>query len=108
MHIGSRTSNSSLATLKSLFPWQILQTFGWYIFSAWWFSEVYIWSSPADAQLEQVLRGRYVDNGEETSSGANWIKVTRTTIPERETHLHSHLPLAAGMRTGSRPSLQRL
>ncbi|KAJ5172423.1 hypothetical protein N7492_005016 [Penicillium capsulatum] len=58
MHLGARTGNSSIATLKWLFPMQIIQTFGWYLFSAWWFTEVYIWSSPADAHLEQVIRGR--------------------------------------------------
>ncbi|KAL4873171.1 hypothetical protein BDV12DRAFT_160513 [Aspergillus spectabilis] len=57
MHIGSRTTGSSIQTLKHLFPFHVVQTFGWYIFSAWWFSEVYKWSSPHSAQLEWVKRG---------------------------------------------------
>ncbi|KAL4785740.1 nucleoporin protein Ndc1-Nup [Aspergillus varians] len=57
MHIGSRTTGSPLQTFKFLFPLQVLQTFGWYIFSAWWFSEVYKWSSPISAHLEWVKRG---------------------------------------------------
>ncbi|KAL2867909.1 nucleoporin NDC1 [Aspergillus lucknowensis] len=57
MHIGSRTTGSAIHTLKYLFPLHVLQTFGWYIFSAWWFSEVYKWSSPVSAHLEWVKRG---------------------------------------------------
>ncbi|KAL4927186.1 nucleoporin NDC1 [Aspergillus undulatus] len=57
MHIGSRTTGSPIQTFKYLFPLHVLQTFGWYIFSAWWFSEVYKWSSPVSAHLEWVKRG---------------------------------------------------
>jgi nucleoporin NDC1 len=58
LHIGSRTAKSSLGTFQYLFPLQIAQTFGWYIFSAWIFTEIYLWSSPASAELEMVKRGR--------------------------------------------------
>ncbi|KAL4921231.1 nucleoporin protein Ndc1-Nup [Aspergillus aurantiobrunneus] len=57
MHIGSRTTGSPVQTFKYLFPLHVVQTFGWYIFSAWWFSEVYKWSSPISAHLEWVKRG---------------------------------------------------
>ncbi|KAL4878554.1 nucleoporin protein Ndc1-Nup [Aspergillus karnatakaensis] len=57
MHIGPRTTSSSFHTLKHLFPLHVIQTFGWYFFSAWWFSELYKWSSPHSAQLEWVKRG---------------------------------------------------
>ncbi|KAL2833393.1 nucleoporin protein Ndc1-Nup [Aspergillus cavernicola] len=57
MHIGSRTTNSAIHTSKYLFPLHVIQTFGWYLFSAWWFSEVYKWSSPVSAHLEWVNRG---------------------------------------------------
>ena len=60
MHIGARTSSSPVTTIKYLFPIHVAQTFVWYIFSAWWFSEVYKWSCPVSAQLEWVKRGRYV------------------------------------------------
>jgi nucleoporin NDC1 len=58
MHLGSRTTTSSFATLKYLFPLQVAQTFAWYLFSAWWFTEIYIWSSSTGAHLEMVNRGR--------------------------------------------------
>ncbi|KAA8649131.1 nucleoporin NDC1 [Aspergillus tanneri] len=58
MHIGSRTTSSPIATLKYLVPLDILQTFGWYLFSAWWFSEIFKWSSPTGAQLEWVKQAR--------------------------------------------------
>lgn len=61
MHIGSRTASSSFGTLRSLTLLQIAQTFGWYIFSAWWFTVVYVWSSSSDSNLELVKRGRYVE-----------------------------------------------
>ncbi|KAL4809039.1 nucleoporin protein Ndc1-Nup [Aspergillus unguis] len=57
MHIGSRTTVSSVNTFQYLFPLHVIQTFGWYIFSAWWFSEIYKWSSSVDAHLEWVKRG---------------------------------------------------
>ncbi|KAL4740319.1 nucleoporin protein Ndc1-Nup [Aspergillus similis] len=57
MHIGSRTTGSSFNTFQYLFPLHVIQTFGWYIFSAWWFSELYKWSSPISAHLEWVKRG---------------------------------------------------
>ncbi|RAL05802.1 nucleoporin NDC1 [Aspergillus ibericus CBS 121593] len=58
MHIGSRTTASPLSTFKYLVPLDIFQTFGWYIFSAWWFNEIYRWSSPSSAHLEWVNRAR--------------------------------------------------
>ncbi|KAB8239823.1 hypothetical protein ETB97_003446 [Aspergillus alliaceus] len=58
MHIGSRTTASPFGTLKYLIPLDVVQTFGWYIFSAWWFSEIYKWSSSTGAHLEWVRRGR--------------------------------------------------
>ncbi|KAJ6031215.1 hypothetical protein N7540_001947 [Penicillium herquei] len=58
MHLGSRTTPSSLSTLRYLFPLQVAQTFGWYLFSAWWFTEIYVWSSTTGAHLEMVKRGR--------------------------------------------------
>jgi nucleoporin NDC1 len=60
MHIGSRTSASSFGIFKQFTFFQIAQTFGWYIFSAWWFTQIYIWSSSADNDLQLVKRGRYV------------------------------------------------
>ncbi|PLN78884.1 nucleoporin protein Ndc1-Nup [Aspergillus taichungensis] len=58
MHVGARTTASPLSTLKYLAPLNIIQTVGWYIFSAWWFSEIYKFAAPTDARLEWVKRGR--------------------------------------------------
>ncbi|GES62592.1 nuclear envelope protein [Aspergillus terreus] len=58
MHIGSRTTSSPISTFKYLVPLNILQTFGWYLFSAWWFSEIYKWSVPTDVHMEWVKRAR--------------------------------------------------
>ncbi|KAJ6002702.1 hypothetical protein N7451_005249 [Penicillium sp. IBT 35674x] len=80
MHLGSRTTTSSLATLKYLFPLQVAQTFAWYLFSAWWFTEIYIWSSSTGAHLQMVNRGRPHE---------------RPHLNERPIYIHSfHLILA--------------
>ncbi|CEL02647.1 Putative Nuclear pore complex protein An-Ndc1 (Eurofung) [Aspergillus calidoustus] len=57
MHIGSRTTGSAIHTFKHLFPLHVLQTFAWYLFSAWWFSEIYKWSASTSAHLEWIKRG---------------------------------------------------
>ncbi|KAL2852830.1 nucleoporin protein Ndc1-Nup [Aspergillus pseudoustus] len=57
MHIGSRTTGSAIHSFKHLFPLHVLQTLGWYLFSAWWFSEIYKWSASTSAHLEWVKRG---------------------------------------------------
>ncbi|KAJ5570930.1 hypothetical protein N7535_004590 [Penicillium sp. DV-2018c] len=74
MHIGSRTASCSLGTLKSLSLFQIAQTFAWYLFSAWWFTIIYVWSSSGDSNLELVKRGRPHE---------------RPTLNERPIYLHS-------------------
>ncbi|EAW10175.1 nucleoporin NDC1 [Aspergillus clavatus NRRL 1] len=80
MHIGSRTTASPITTFKTLIPLDIIQTFGWYLFSAWWFSEMYKWSCPSSAGLEWVKRGRPHE---------------RATLNERPIYLQSyHLLLA--------------
>ncbi|KAH8428750.1 nucleoporin NDC1 [Aspergillus melleus] len=58
MHIGSRTTTSPLFTLQDSLPFKAIQTTGWYLFSAWWFSEIYKWSSPRSANLEWVNQAR--------------------------------------------------
>ncbi|KAJ5105426.1 hypothetical protein NUU61_002773 [Penicillium alfredii] len=80
MHIGSRTTQSSLGTFRYLFPLNIAQTFGWYLFSAWWFTEIYLWSSSASAHLELVNRGRSHE---------------RPTLNERPIYLHTYHILLA-------------
>ncbi|KAJ5569914.1 uncharacterized protein N7459_009344 [Penicillium hispanicum] len=75
LHLGSRTTKSSVAAARYLFPLQIAQTFGWYFFSAWWFTEIYLWSSATSAHLEMVNRGRAHE---------------RPTLNERPIYLHTH------------------
>lgn len=97
MRVGSRTANSSVATLKSLFPRIILKTFAFYGFSAWCFLQVYLWSSSADAQLEQVLRGRYVEERCERLRLAltEYRSHERPLLNERPIYLYTfHLLLA--------------
>ncbi|KAJ5610373.1 hypothetical protein N7510_007092 [Penicillium lagena] len=85
LHIGSRTTTSSLTTFKYLFPLHLIQTFGWYLFSAWWFTEIYLWSSSATAHLEMVNRGRSHE---------------RPTLNERPIYLHTyHILLACAQAT---------
>ncbi|KAF2166978.1 hypothetical protein M409DRAFT_66487 [Zasmidium cellare ATCC 36951] len=59
MHIGKRTANSRAETIYAqLFSGRALHTLIWYIFSAWWFGEVYIWNSRDSAALMMVDPGR--------------------------------------------------
>ncbi|KAH2790188.1 hypothetical protein KXV54_008664 [Aspergillus fumigatus] len=80
MHLGSRTTASPIGTFKYLAPFNVIQTFGWYLFSAWWFSEIYKWSCPTSAQLEWVRRGRPHE---------------RPTLNERPIYLHTYHVLLA-------------
>jgi nucleoporin NDC1 len=80
MHIGSRTANSSFGIFRSFSLLQIAQTFGWYIFSAWWFTLIYVWSSSPKDNLELVKLGKSHE---------------RPTLNERPIYLHSfHIILA--------------
>ena len=56
---GARTTASPFETFTTyLFRLNTFQTLGWYIFSAWWFSEVYMWSVPDSANLGWVAAGK--------------------------------------------------
>ena len=58
---GDRTTISPFNTFtKYLLRLNSAQTLGWYLFSAWWFSEVYMWSVPSSANLGWVAEGKYV------------------------------------------------
>lgn len=62
LHIGARTAESKIQSWRqAFFSFDTIQTFGWYIFSSWWFSEVYRWSSSEDAELNWVKPGRSVE-----------------------------------------------
>ncbi|KAL8826641.1 MAG: hypothetical protein Q9191_003673 [Dirinaria sp. TL-2023a] len=60
LHIGARSTVSPFQTfVQQVFSFSAVQTFGWYAFSAWWFSEIYIWSAAADANLGWISAGKY-------------------------------------------------
>ncbi|KMU87234.1 hypothetical protein CIHG_04678 [Coccidioides immitis H538.4] len=81
LHVGARTTVSSFQTWRqTMFSVSLLQTFGWYLFSAWWFSEVYIWSASTDAELNWVKPGRSFE---------------RAQLNERPIYLHSFYFLLA-------------
>jgi hypothetical protein len=59
--VGARATASPFETFKKyLVRYNTLQTLVWYIFSAWWFSEVYIWSASYDSNLDWVVKAKYV------------------------------------------------
>lgn len=46
LNIGIRTVASPFSTFRTIFlSFAALQTYTWYLISAWWFAEAYIWSS---------------------------------------------------------------
>ena len=63
-HFGERVSKSPADTLaRCLQAPPALETFAFYLFSAWWFSEVYVWSVPSSSELHWVVEGKYVKAG---------------------------------------------
>ncbi|KAI9054172.1 hypothetical protein LZ554_001343 [Drepanopeziza brunnea f. sp. 'monogermtubi'] len=57
LHVGIRTSYSAFSTFVRYITRarsQVLQTVGWYVFSAWLFSEIYIWSASMDQDLSRA------------------------------------------------------
>ncbi|KAL9099437.1 MAG: hypothetical protein Q9163_005062 [Psora crenata] len=55
----ARTTPSQFTTFKQqAIRLSTVQTIAWYLFSAWWFSEVYIWSAPQKADLNWLAQGR--------------------------------------------------
>jgi nucleoporin NDC1 len=58
LHVGIRTTNSPFQTFRQYLPrYQTTQTTAWYLFSAWLFSEVYIFSAPSSADLRWIVGG---------------------------------------------------
>lgn len=55
LHVGLRTSYSPLETFKKyVATFAVPQTVGWYLLSAWFFSEVYVWSASKDQDLNRI------------------------------------------------------
>ncbi|RFU36170.1 hypothetical protein B7463_g158, partial [Scytalidium lignicola] len=81
LHVGLRTTNSGLETFVRYAPrWQTIQTIGWYFFSAWFFSEIFIWSASESANLNRIISG---------------ARTGRPNINERPIYLTSFLLLAS-------------
>ncbi|PGH36331.1 nucleoporin NDC1 [[Emmonsia] crescens] len=81
MHAGAQTTSSPFSsTRQALFSFSTFQTFGWYLLSAWWFSEVYMWSSSESAELNWVKPGRPFE---------------RAKLNERPIYLHCFYALLA-------------
>ena len=60
LHLGARTTASSFQTFRQkLYSYNTIRTFGWYTLSAWFFSEVYMWSASEDANLGWISVGKY-------------------------------------------------
>ncbi|TKA83478.1 hypothetical protein B0A55_00568 [Friedmanniomyces simplex] len=61
LHVGTRTTTSMAETCYIQIRSSVLRTaatVGWYVFSAWMFGEVYIWSRSQEADLGWVDMGR--------------------------------------------------
>lgn len=58
LHFGARNTTSKIETLFQLANnFNTYQTYAWYLFSAWLFGELYIWSSAETSSLAMVDRG---------------------------------------------------
>lgn len=86
LHVGLRTTNSPFQTFQQYtFRSQTVHTAVWYAFSAWLFSEVYIFSASNSANIRWVTESR---NGE------------RPKLNERPIYLTSYLIMLALVQTG--------
>lgn len=84
--MGLRTSNSGWDTFKRYGPsFHVIQTLGWYFFSAYMFSEIYIWSASKNADLNRIKVIPRTD---------------RTTLNEKPIYLTSFLFFLALVQTG--------
>ena len=69
-----------------------LQTLAFYLFSAWWFSEVYVWSASENADLNWVVEGKYVETLPRLEAfRANGSRsYERPSLNERPIYLRAH------------------
>lgn len=57
LRLEARNTTSSFVTFtKYLFRFNTVQTLWWYLFSAWWFGEVYIWSASDQVNLGWLVK----------------------------------------------------
>ncbi len=59
LHFEAINTKSTWETwTRRLVRLEVFQTFAWYLFSAWWFGEVYIWSASDGANLGLIAQGK--------------------------------------------------
>jgi len=85
LHVGLRTSFSAWQTFRTFPKFQVIHTLGWYLVSAFIFSEVYIWSAPKDADLSRIKVMH---------------KTERTVLNEKPIYLTSFLLILAVVQAG--------
>src|ERR1700709_268571 len=62
LHVGIRTSNSAFQTFtRYAVRLETVQEAMWYMLSGYLFSEIYIWSAPADADLYRIKQPHWSD-----------------------------------------------
>lgn len=86
LHVGIRTSKSGFETFRvHALRYDTLQTASWYLFSAWLYSEIYIFSAPKDANIRWI-----------TDAKSN----ERPRLNERPIYLTSYFVFLALVQTG--------
>jgi nucleoporin NDC1 len=86
LHVGIRTSNSAFQTFtRYAVRLETVQTAMWYMLSGYLFSEIYIWSAPADADLYRIKQPHWSD---------------RRVLNEKPIYLTSYLLFVALLQTG--------
>ncbi|KAI9797798.1 MAG: hypothetical protein M1833_005301 [Piccolia ochrophora] len=85
-HIGPRVAPSTFnAFLRDSLRFNTFQTLTWYFFSAWIFSEVYVWSASKDDNLNWIIAGKPYD---------------RPRLNERPIYIRSNFYILAFLQTG--------
>ncbi|KAH8596440.1 nucleoporin protein Ndc1-Nup [Bisporella sp. PMI_857] len=85
LHVGIRTSYSPFETFtRYSFRFETVQTAGWYLLSAYFYSEVYIWSQPKSGDMNRI---KIIP------------KTDRPSLNERPIYLTSYLVFLALLQT---------
>ncbi|KAL3427717.1 nuclear envelope protein (nucleoporin protein Ndc1-Nup) [Phlyctema vagabunda] len=86
LHVGIRTTTSPFQTFREYaFQFQTVQTAVWYLFSAWMFCEVYIFSAAESSNIRWITAGPNFD---------------RPRLNERPIYLMSYFLILALLQTG--------
>nr|POE85478.1 nucleoporin ndc1 [Quercus suber] len=88
MHIGRLTTTSTFETFVfKTTEWGTLVTLGWYIFSAWFFGEVYFWTRTAEANLAWVDRGNAYERAR-VNENPMWLRCLYILLAFTQTGIH--------------------